>query len=221
MFLFAQYQSGQINRNLIHYYPMKESSGTTLKDYGSSPSNLLLSGSSVPTHTTGQYGKALTFDGTSSYAVIQNDINFSGDITVTAWIKRNVLNDYGTIISKNNAGGSTYDLDFYIAADGSLGLFMSGGGTIDYTSSLKITDLNWHFIGLTVTSSFASFFLDYSGADTNQSIGGTRANHTLETTIGNEIGYAPSFFGGSIDEVKIFNRSFFQSEMQVQMKSFN
>jgi len=76
-----------ITSNLIAHYTFDEGSGTTAVDSVGGNNAALING---PTYSAGKIGShAITFDGSSSYAVTGGNLNTGSTFTVSAWFKPN------------------------------------------------------------------------------------------------------------------------------------
>jgi len=89
---------------LVGYWPMNEGVGTLAGDASGNGNTGTLSGSSIPTWTTGKRGNALNFNGTSAYVAISDSTALkggSGSITLSAWYKRSASTGaFQTVIGK-------------------------------------------------------------------------------------------------------------------------
>src|SRR2546422_128691 len=90
---------------LVAAYAFKEGAGTTIADTSGGQHTGTISGASW---TTGKYGNALSFNGTTSYVDLGNpaDLQITGSMTWSAWIYATANPpDDGQIVSKSSGPG--------------------------------------------------------------------------------------------------------------------
>ena len=173
----------------------------------------------------GKFGSALKFDGVNDYAVLTSNLDhaLSGTSTVTGWLKTNLT---GGAILEQHASPSTihtmYGLGtyngyycgnnlIYSAWDGYLGVhYRVCGGT-------AVTDGNWHHFAFVKNGTeVIGIYVDGVNSSTRTSgspvAGGTNSN----IVIGNANSVGSGYFNGSIDEVRIWNRSLSAAEIRQQ-----
>lgn len=202
------------DKSLVLYFPFEEGSGNATKD---------LSGNGN-TGTTknaewikdGKKGKAIFFDGKSSYVEVADSKSLDMDegITIEAWINAESFpGDYPRIVMKGY--GTAYELDAKntssIDWEANVGAWHecnSGNNTI----KLK----QWHHIAGTFDGKAMKIFID--GAE---KIACAYAGKLGITTDILQIGaYTPKnavCFNGIIDEVAIYNKALNLSEIQKDM----
>ncbi len=216
------------NLGLVGYWSFNDATSTQATDFSGRGNTGTLTNMSVPASATSGWGSGklsggLNFDGNNDYVEVASNSAFgiTGDITISAWIKRNASNDYGGILSKGN-GADRWDYEFYICGnslcganpDGTIGLYSdSPAGNI--TSSSVITDSNWHHVVVTRSGTTVTFYIDGVSAG-----GGTWSgafnNNSDPIRIGTDgPGWSTSsMFNGSIDEVRLYSRSLTATEIR-------
>ena len=215
-----------INRGLAAYYPFDQNAN----DESGNGNNGLVNNASLTTDKFGYPNEAYSFNGSSSYIDLgDKDIlnPHRNSITITAWVKKNVVNQHSRIFSKGTHGGSQpgYDLMFY----GSSGptkaaviLSTAGHEHIVYSNN-PINDLNWHFYaGVINRQGFINLYID--GIKQNDSINIsitslmtsvlTPAKHlSVHPIVILEIRAITEYFNGVIDDVRIYMRTLSRSEI--------
>jgi len=176
---------------------------------------------------------AFSFDGATSYIDLGDNDNLNphlGDITISAWVKKGILEQHSRIYSKGTHGGSQpgYDLMFYgwSGPTPAAGIFSAGGHEHIVYSDNPITDLLWHHYAVVISrSSTISLYVD--GILQNQTIDISEhatediGANTYNASIGASYsawgnpGFINEFLNGSIDEVAIYNRSLSSDEVQI------
>ncbi len=169
----------------------------------------------------GKWGSAIKFDGVNDYVTFGNpgSLDFqANDFTISAWVKTTGFTS-GMIAAKHNTNVIGYR--FVVFNAGKLGLvirnatFSTGG----VSANTPLNDGRWHFATLVRSGSTAMVYLD--GA-----LDGTFANAGANVSVSNpfvigavDYGSVAEFFNGSIDEVRVWNRSLSASEIQQQYYS--
>jgi len=164
---------------------------------------------------------AFDFDGSNDYIDIGKDssLDFVDELTISAWVKFAGANlaDLDTIISKGNtlsndlvfqwieAGGSN-SLRFRLDADGSQ-------NTVDTSNPLEAD--RWYHLVSVYNGTDIIWYINGT-LDASESLTGTidTADSTLKIGSGGDASdYAVRFFNGTIDEVKVWNRSLSSHEI--------
>lgn len=164
--------------------------------------------SAMPTWTTaGRFSNALVFDGVDDHVNVPHNpsINIIGSFTIEYWIKMTGTTSR-MAIEKGSGNG------YYSYAPSTITLaFLSGGALKELYSNSTFNDGEWHhFTGVydgTQIRIYKDGTLDASGA-----FSGPVDTNTSPLFIGARGGSA-LFFGGSLDEVKIFNRALTAAEV--------
>jgi hypothetical protein len=191
--------------NLISWWKFDEGQGTIAYDSaGSNHGNVY-----GATWTTGQINGALSFDGVNDYVDVGNDssLKTTGDLTIHAWIK--AQKNRACIYSHSWTG---WGLGFGIGNnnyDGRLGFYtQTHGHWIEAGGSLA--DDTWHQVAATLEGTMVRLYTD--GIEIGSDTGTPAANLNGIGLIG--LYNYDWFFGGVIDDVKIFNRALPAPEIQ-------
>lgn len=146
------------------------------------------------------FGKAITFNGTSNYITVPNTANYleTSSFTFECWAKRSTdvsrsgkdrlmmsvsSNGWGVLIENNKVK-------------------LTKVGVSECASKTAIADTFWHHIAVTHNGTIATFFID-GKADTSITYSNT-FNSTGSYTIGSRGN--SEFFAGTIDEVRVWNK---------------
>jgi hypothetical protein len=153
-------------------------------------------------------GTSVSFDGSNDYlTVTQNsDINITGDLTVSSWVRLSQISGYNAILTKRTVGGSM-NYQFIVDGSGRIGLGHSGGSWVYDTNSLTVD--TWHHVAATVSSGTVQFYID--GVAKTSDTGLTITGDTNDLTIGATLGY--NYFTGTINEVAIFSTALSTSDI--------
>lgn len=216
--------------NLIGYYKLNETSGSTAANSGSSSAtgslqNVTFSSNSI----SGIVDKALSLSG--GYADLGNSSDFdwgTGDFSITAWIKTtaSLVNDdpnLYTIVCKGSGIGNNgwgFSLRGGAVYKGMVFRFSDGTGLIDTVPSSdirsSINDGEWHFLAAVANrDGNASIYLDGNLVGSNdvsaKSATIDSSSFGMDIGIGNNGVSFP--FQGKIDEVRLYNRELSSSDI--------
>jgi hypothetical protein len=191
--------------SLVGYWNLDSNdiSGTSVYDLSGNGNTGTTVGS--PTETVGRLGQALSFDGATQYVTASG---FSPGsltaITVSAWVKSG--STQGTNAGVAYAGGNTgFALN---SATRRLFVYIAGGG--GGTSYYATTGV-WTLVTLvwdSAVSSVGSIYINGSYLEA----GASRINPITPT--GFNIGLGTSYFSGSIDDVRVYNRGLSAAEVK-------
>ncbi len=170
--------------------------------------------------TAGQFGKALTFNGSSAYVNVPDAASLQpgagASWTVSAWAKPANSDQTGPIVTKrqNSANYPQYSLmicgnsDCSAAGQFLVGSFTQANGTVDRiaVSTADVADGNWHYYAMVADQSTdkVRLFVDGKEVATTLTTHGTWPNITNADAlrIGND--NSTHYFSGPIDEVKVY-----------------
>ncbi|MHC4570956.1 MAG: LamG-like jellyroll fold domain-containing protein [Planctomycetota bacterium] len=168
--------------------------------------------------SAGQINGALSFDGVDDYVDCGNDssLAITNNLTVAAWVKRTSAagSSNEIIVSKYNGSRHSYRLlllgndrvRWWLSQDG------TSGNRAYLDSTITITDTNWHFIAATFESGTLKIHID--GVERGSKIGSISSIKATQQPlfIGQE--YSSGYFGGLIDDVRIYNRALTPEEIE-------
>jgi hypothetical protein len=214
------------NTGLVGSWHFSEGSGTTIADMSGSNNNGTIGGATWT--TSGKFGNALSFNGVNDYVNIPNPTGLNSTTgTVCFWMKTNGIwgtdgaspSDHGFIIGRHDATGS-YN-GFYIVQNPTTGnieyAVKNASNGVDFkggTSNLK--NNSWHFV--TFVYSKTSGGTNRLYIDGVEEVSGTNSaawdfnNQSLR--IAQSLDSYWEEWQGSLDEVRIYNRTLTVSEIQ-------
>lgn len=177
----------------------------------------------TPTYSDGKAGPALTLNGTNQYVTLGAVSTFSfiqntGIFTISFWMKKTNLatTSYAAIFSTassstekgvqinccNRAAG---DIECY-AMKGTSGTAAFYG----YTGAGAIPNTGWHYYVITCNNSYGSLniYVDGVAQSLTKTFNGlSTGDATYIAAIGRSQYFSPfGYFGGSLDDVRIYNR---------------
>ncbi len=209
---------------LVAAYAMNEGTGSTLTDVSGNGNHGVIYGAAW---TTGKYGSALSFNGSTSYVDLGNatSLQMSGSMTLSAWVKlasspaRN-----GQIIAKADdvSGWQLKSNPNY--GNRSFGVGVSPNST---SRTLRYTSLNpglntWYYVAAIFNGASGAMDVYVNGVLSNGSLSGSIPssqynNAGQAVTIGRRSG--GYYFKGVIDELRVYNRALSPAEVAADMNT--
>lgn len=212
----APYQYDTSQSGLVSYWPMDETTGSTITDVSSSNDGT----ATGTTIVDGKYRNSRSFNGSSDYINVGNNPSLrldSNSYTILSWIKHSSTNQSGVILSKRNWVSGSYRFR-YDYTDGPRirwhALYGGATQTVDY--NVELTPDTWNQIGVIVenadsTTVNVSIILNGEIKITTQAAGPISGNDEV-VDIGSLAGTSQQF-AGLIDELLVFNRSLNTTEI--------
>ena len=203
------------SNNFRGTYHFTESSGTL---YDASNAGFDGSRNGNVTRVAGRVGYGQSFDGTGDYVDMGDCMNpWAGAFTLSGWVKRGSTGSTQTIFAKSNGGNPSipYGWALIFNTGNLLHFFTASGGTnwgdnwtFNFTSSLSITDANWHHFACVINrSNDANCKMYIDGADV------TGGNNGDISTVGNVVNTVAARIGTESDGEYGFNGSLDESRI--------
>jgi hypothetical protein len=202
--------------DLALMYPFDDGIGTLVSDYsGNSHTGMLVDN---PVWVRGRFGSALSFDGLNdSVQSVDDPLDLTGSLTITAWVFRRSNASVHHIASKNE-NGRVCPWQLALLTTNRLRSYTSGaagGQIIDSTDTVSLNA--WHHVVLVrdATTAQVTFYVDGvqdSGGWRGYAPGRVAASNVPGRIAARGDGGA-NFFDGLIDEVRIYNRALSASEI--------
>jgi transcriptional regulator with XRE-family HTH domain len=198
----------------IGYWPFNEGSGTTTLDTSGNGNLAQIHGA---TWTTGRYGNALSFNGSSDTVDINRPIvETSNSFSVAAWVQLSNLSHWQTAVSQDGNNVSGFYLQYAPPNFGLSGQFAFSlvasdsisGPTIRATSNFSPVANTWyHLVGVyNAATSQSSLYVN--GVLRSTQMVPSTWDASGETVIGRgKWARARDFWSGQITNVRIYNRA--------------
>ena len=199
---------------LVLYLPFNENTGSTAYDHSNRGNNGTIVNAAW---VEGKYGKALSFNGASSYITLTSWARPT-NLTISAWINPTTISGTRAIFVWCNAG--TDKRVALTQTDGKL-RFVWLSSLNDYrgyqTNNSVLNAGNWFHVAVTQVGNAAPL-LYINGTPEPFTLTDSVGSDALPTTnidcsIGRYGAYPYYYFGGIIDDVKVFNRTLSQTEI--------
>jgi hypothetical protein len=200
---------------LVAAYGFDEGSGSTVSDSSGAGNNGAIQGATWV--STGKFGKALSFNGSSSSVVVNDSVSLhlTNGMTLEAWVYPTALGNWNEIIYKG-------DDDFFLEAatpqTAGPAVGLGSTGTYPMLSAANPLALNaWTHVAGTYDGSTLRIYIN---GVLSASVARTGAidPSTYALTIGADTMHG-SYYGGLIDEVRIYNRALSATEVQTDMNT--
>jgi len=197
-----------LNRGLVAYWPFWEGGGSVVRDIaGQSMVGTLTNG---PVWTGGQFGQALSFDGSDDFVNVGNTSSslYSGDFTLSVRVRLNANGNYPTIIDKRSAVSAGVNFAFN---SNTRKLFLRLS-TTDLIGTAVIPLSTWTHVSAIRSGSTVKFYINgvQDGSDFTGN-GGDFSNTNSMTFGGNLINGL--YLTGLIDDVRVYNRALSAAEV--------
>jgi hypothetical protein len=204
--------------NLVSYYKLNDGAGATATNSTGGTNGTLQNSPSWVASPAQFSGNALNFDGIDDVVTIadNNSLDITSAITVEAWVYATKNSGIQNVISKSSQSANNGYI-FPRTDDGwgnAVIYFHIAGGW--RTLSAPYPGLNvWHHLAATYDGTTMRLFIDGVEAATKPQTGAITVNGN-SLAIGNQPGYS-EFFGGSVDNIRIWNTARTQAELQANM----
>ena len=210
-----------ITTGLVGHWKLDETSGSTITDSGTGNTNGTWSdgsGNDVAQETeAGPVGSALNFDGVDDVVDVSgtNYLTNTNTVTMTAWIKPQSFGFADGIVfgrtTTNDAIGVTYSSSVS-------SITHSWGNNFHFNYGLTPSFNEWSFIAMVVEPTQITMYMKEAGGTLQSSVntGFSPPADTLDNLkIGKDDFGGGRFFDGSIDDVRVYNRSLTADDIAV------
>jgi len=207
--------NSQTTGGLVAAYAFNEGAGTALTDISGNNNNGSISGATWS--TSGKFGSALVFNGTSTRVTVPNSasLQLTSGMTLEAWVFPTVTpTNWRSVVDKNVDG-------YYLMASTSSGNRPGVGGTWtggnQNTIGPSVLAVNtWTHLAATSDGTTVRLFVNgVQVASQAQPTPLATTTGTLQIG-GNSYG---EYFAGRIDDVRIYNRALSPAQIQIDMNT--
>ena len=205
---------GSATPGLVAAFAFDEGTGSSIVDASGSGNN----GTTANTTwaATGKYGKALSFNGTSSRVTIADaaSLHLTGSMTLEAWVSR----------SGNKTGWRDLvykgDDNYYLSASSSPNNRPAGGGIMAGSSgevfgTARLPASTWTHLAVTYDGTTIRLYVNGAQVSSLAKTGNLTTS-TNPLTIGSDPIYG-QYFQGMIDDVRVYNVALTSAQIQTDM----
>lgn len=197
--------------DLLAHFAMETGSGSAARDSSSYVRSAAFDGG--PTWTTGRFGRGIQFDGVDDRLLAPALDRTTAALTITGWVKRDGSQAAwaGLVFCR----GGTTTVGFNFGTHDEL-RYHWDGGQYGWDSGLVVPDGVWTFVALTVRPNAATIFMDAGSGLQFANHSGTHRAQAFDATltIGRDPNSSTRSFHGSLDEIRVYDRSLSLGELQ-------
>ncbi|MFI5240419.1 MAG: LamG domain-containing protein [Candidatus Saccharimonadia bacterium] len=214
--LFHSIQLTVLPSGINEYYPLDTGIGKLAYDMSASLNNALFEGS--PSWVSGKIGDGVSLNGTTDYLGATNSESGLTSYSFSMWFKTSTITG-GQLIgfgSAQTGNSTTHDRQVYMSNDGKLHFEAGASGAV-VNSTLAYNDGVFHQVIASMGSTGMNLYVD-GKSDGTPNANTTSISGSGYWRIGDDqlSGWtsAPTsnFFSGTIDEIKVFNRTLSSAE---------
>lgn len=203
----------QAPAGLVAAYNFDEASGLTAADRSGNGNTGTIAGA---TRVAGHTGGALSFDGVNDWMTVNDapSLAVTSAMTLEAWVFPTTPADWRTVILKEGVSGLTYALYGSNDAGRPAGYVrISSDIAANGTAALPIN--TWSHLALTFDGAAVRLYVNGTLSST-ATVAGTIESSALPLRVGGNSVWG-EFFGGRIDDVRIYNRALGAAEVLADM----
>jgi hypothetical protein len=197
----------------VGYWHFDEGSGSIAYDSSEQGNNGTIYGA---TWTSGKVGGALEFDGIDDFVEVLDDpsLDITDEITIEAWVKPNNVDGYHTIVSKYWGTG------YYLRIDPGRTISFAASGTLQTEAGIVPIGSWSHIVGVS-DGTYAKIYFNGQLVKSGQIA--FPSGHIDTNDYPLRIGAFPVEgslpFNGTIDEIRILNRTLSAEEIKEDYES--
>ena len=205
---------------MIAWWPLDETSGTTVADIAGFPTNGTHFNGPVP--VPGKVNGALSFDGINDYVEVNDHptINFgAGNLSLDTWIRTNDANGIKVILDKRREETTFVQGYSLYLANGRLAFQLANSPAwTNYESKAFVADGNWHHIAVTVDRADPTggrFYMDGASVGVfDPTLRRGSLTNPYPLRLASRSSSITGLFQGVLDEVEMFPRALALTEVQ-------
>ena len=201
---------------VIAAYGFEEGTGTVTADSTGNGNTGTLA--SATWTTSGRFGKALTFNGTSSRVNIPDagTLDFTIGMTLEAWVRPTALTGWHAVLMKETASGLAYALYAHDGAKPAV-YIDTGSADIGQSAAATLALSTWTHLATTYDGATLRVYVNGIQVSSARLPAPSSQSHSPLRIGGN----APwgEYLHGSIDEVRVYGRALGATEIQTDMNA--
>jgi PKD repeat protein len=203
---------------LVAAYNFQEGTGTTVQDASGQGNHGTLSNASWTNN--GQFGKALSFNGSSSWVTVadKNSLDLTNGMTLEAWVYPTAtMSGWRNVLLKERTGGLAYGLYANSDTNRPVASINIGGNDQNLPGTSALTANTWVHLAATYDGATERLFVNGTQVASRAQTGNMPVSTGALRIGGNSVW--GEYFQGRIDEVRIYNRALSAAEIQTDMTS--
>jgi fibronectin type 3 domain-containing protein len=208
--------TSQTPSGLVAAYGFNEGMGVQVTDASGQANTGTIS--SATWTTTGKFGAALSFNGTSSWVTVADaaSLDLTTGMTIEAWVNPAAGTGWRTVVLKENAGALAYALYAANNASRPAGyVHTSTDVGLNGTSAVPLN--SWTHLALTFDGATLRMFVNGVQVSSSAVAGAAVVSSSALRIGGNSVW--GEYFKGVIDELRIYNRALAAAEIQTDMNT--
>jgi uncharacterized repeat protein (TIGR01451 family) len=220
LIIISKFAQADLNDGLVAYYPFNGNAN----DESANENHGVVNGATLTTDRFGNPDSAYNFYGINEYIDCGNDatFNITGEITVSAWLKARSFQNAGLVTKWKTRSGWSGSWGLSIDATGFPSFMVSADGWNGHSTKSNVSidlDTYNHVAGIyKVSDNTIRIYVNGIESGTAQGPGGLAVSSS-DVLIGAyrytiTSGRIERYFDGAIDEVRIYNRTLSESEIQ-------
>ena len=169
---------------------------------------------------TGKNGGALSFDGVNDWVTVAdvNDLDLTNGMTLSAWVNPTASgSDWRTILLKESPGFMAYALYSNTDTGRPSGHVVIGGSDLDTRGTAAVANNVWTYLAATYDGANLRLYVNGTLVST-RAVSGSMSASTGALRIGGNATWG-EWFGGLIDNVRVYSRSLAAAEIQSDMNA--
>ncbi|MER6946557.1 LamG-like jellyroll fold domain-containing protein [Nonomuraea sp. NPDC000554] len=201
---------------LVAAYGMEEGTGTSVGD-SSGQNN---TGAARDTSwATGKHGKALSFNGSSSWITVQHaaSLRLTNALTLSAWVNPTTVSSWRSVVMKDHAEGGAYGL-YASNGTGPASWLKTDDGVHGVALGGPLPLNQWSHLAATYDGSVARLYVNGTQVAESSPFSGELVDDGGALRIGGNTAWG-EYFSGLIDEVRVYNRAQTAAEIQADMNA--
>jgi len=199
----------------VLYHSYDEGDGDTAGDLSGNKHEGVIDN---PTWVDGKFGKALEFDGTSTFVTVESPPELNVDAcTFMAWINAEHWNGVRQIVGKSVHGGCAGRVQYGLFSENAVFKLRleTEGGRADISTDLPDTGKFVH-VAFTNDTDTAHIYIDGKSM-VDQAVPGKLGANDDPWRVGQDCDRENYIFEGIIDEVRLWNRALSEEEINTFM----
>jgi hypothetical protein len=202
---------------LVAAYGFDEAAGSTTTDASGNGNVGSIAGASWV--TTGRFGAALRFNGTSSMVSVADaaTLDLTNKMTLEAWVQPTAAGGWRTVIMKERpSSGLAYSLYGDENNTGPAGYMnISGDKSVTSTGALPLN--TWSHVAFTYDGTTMRLYVNGVQVKSKAQTGSASVSAGMLRIGGNSVW--GEYFAGMIDEVRVYNRALSAADIQSDMNT--